>query len=152
MKEIAKHANFVGVKECAGNERIQHYESQGIACWSGNDDQAFEARHEYGAHGVISVAGNLLPKAMRKLMDDPKADQLNDSLQNMFNWLFGAPNPIPLNTILSMAGLCGANFRLPYVPYNKEKRKEGLSLLKLLKDESISDRIKLLKDNDFSLI
>ncbi|TMP25140.1 dihydrodipicolinate synthase family protein, partial [Pseudoalteromonas rubra] len=35
MTPLAEHKNFVGVKECGGNERIAAYERQGIACWSG---------------------------------------------------------------------------------------------------------------------
>ncbi|MAZ75167.1 MAG: 4-hydroxy-tetrahydrodipicolinate synthase, partial [Deltaproteobacteria bacterium] len=39
IEDLAQHPNLLGVKECAGNERMGHYESKGIACWSGNDDQ-----------------------------------------------------------------------------------------------------------------
>ena len=42
IEDLAEHPNLRGVKECAGNERMGHYESKGIACWSGNDDQCFE--------------------------------------------------------------------------------------------------------------
>ena len=41
IEPLSKHENFIGVKECAGNERIAHYEKQGIACWSGNDDESY---------------------------------------------------------------------------------------------------------------
>ena len=44
IEKLAEHPNFVGMKECAGNERMGSYESKGIACWSGNDDQCFEGR------------------------------------------------------------------------------------------------------------
>lgn len=44
MMEIAKHENFAGVKECSGHERIAQYAAEGIKCWSGNDDEAFESR------------------------------------------------------------------------------------------------------------
>ena len=70
IRELAKHPNLLGVKECAGNERIAAYEKEGIACWSGNDDQAWEARHHCGGHGVISVTANVVPGLMRRLMDE----------------------------------------------------------------------------------
>jgi 4-hydroxy-tetrahydrodipicolinate synthase len=38
VMEIAKHPNFAGMKECGGHERIALYASEGIKCWSGNDD------------------------------------------------------------------------------------------------------------------
>jgi len=60
IRRLAEHENFVGVKECAGNERIGLYESEGIACWSGNDDQCFDARHKFNGHGVVSVVSNLV--------------------------------------------------------------------------------------------
>ena len=34
IEPLAKHENFIGVKECAGNDRIAAYENKGIACWS----------------------------------------------------------------------------------------------------------------------
>ena len=40
---------------------MQGYTSRGIRCWSGNDDEAFDARHSAGAVGAISVASNLFP-------------------------------------------------------------------------------------------
>ena len=32
MLELAEHENFIGVKECEGNERIARYSAKGI-CW-----------------------------------------------------------------------------------------------------------------------
>jgi 4-hydroxy-tetrahydrodipicolinate synthase len=85
IEPLAKHPNLIGVKECGGNERIAHYEQQGIACWSGNDDEAHDARHVHKAHGVISVTSNLIPGLFRQLMDT-KNDALNSSLQPLMNW------------------------------------------------------------------
>jgi 4-hydroxy-tetrahydrodipicolinate synthase len=62
------------MKECAGHERIKLYADEGIKCWSGNDDEAHESRFKYGGHGVISVTSNVLPAAMRRLMDFEDSD------------------------------------------------------------------------------
>ena len=70
IEKIALHPNFIGVKECSGSERIDYYEKQSIACWSGNDDQAFESRHLKNSHGVISVASNVIPALFRLLMNE----------------------------------------------------------------------------------
>ena len=40
---------------------LQNYTSSGVQCWTGNDDEAYKARHQAGATGAISVASNLFP-------------------------------------------------------------------------------------------
>ncbi|MCF6193394.1 MAG: 4-hydroxy-tetrahydrodipicolinate synthase [Kangiellaceae bacterium] len=157
MINLSQHDHFIGVKECAGNERIAEYEAQGIACWSGNDDECFEARHLHGAHGVISVTSNIAPNLMRRLMDDNSQTFLNQSLQPLFSWLFSEPNPIAINTALAMTGAIEPIFRLPYVPLNKESRILGLKLLKAIETSEIvgdivGHSLKLLKDQDFRIL
>ncbi|WP_283709192.1 4-hydroxy-tetrahydrodipicolinate synthase [Pseudoalteromonas prydzensis] len=134
IEPLAQHENFIGVKECGGNERINHYEQQGIACWSGNDDEAHDARHTYKAHGVISVTSNLIPGLFRELMDQPNA-QLNESLQPLMQWLFCEPNPIAINTALMMTGAVKPVFRLPYVPLNDEQQQQGETLINQLNEQ-----------------
>lgn len=135
IEPLAKHENFIGVKECAGNERIAHYEKQGIACWSGNDDEAHDARHLHGAHGVISVTSNIVPKQFRTLMDS-RNDELNKSLQPLMSWLFCEPNPIAINTALMMTDAVKPVFRLPYVPLNEAQQAQGLKLISELETGS----------------
>ena len=148
IHSLAKHPNFVGVKECAGNQRIQDYESQGICCWSGNDDEAFEGRHLCNSHGVISVTSNILPSLIRQLMDQNEVE-LNESLSEIFHWLFADPNPIPLNTIMSMMGLCKPVFRLPYVPLVKEKRIQGKELFEKVDSPDIKGPINIYENEEF---
>lgn len=45
----ARHPTLLGVKECTGNARIGAYVARGVPCWSGNDDEAHEARHGHGS-------------------------------------------------------------------------------------------------------
>ena len=151
IEELAKHPNFIGVKECAGNERMGQYEGKGIACWSGNDDQSFEGRHRHGSHGVISVTSNLLPGLMRQLMDtdDP---ELNSRLQPLMEWLFHVPSPNALNTVLSMSGAVQPVFRLPYYPVNRESRQQVIDLLNDFKPEDwVGQELELMKDEQFIL-
>ena len=150
IETLAKHENFIGVKECAGNERIAHYEKQGIACWSGNDDESHDGRHQYGSHGVISVTSNIVPRLMRKLMDNENIE-LNSQLQSLMQWLFCEPNPIAINTTLMMTGAVSTNFRLPYKALSKEQRQQGYELLSALNnDERVGDSLSLLDDDDFN--
>jgi 4-hydroxy-tetrahydrodipicolinate synthase len=133
---LAQHENFIGVKECGGNERIAYYEQHGIACWSGNDDESHDARHTHNAHGVISVTSNLIPGLFRELMDTPNT-ALNSSLQPLMNWLFCEPNPIAINTALIMTKAVKPVFRLPYVPLNAEQQQQGATLINSLAEKHL---------------
>ena len=150
MQDLARHKHFIGVKECAGNDRIAQYAESGILAWSGNDNQCFDARHQYGAVGVISVMGNIIPEAVRQLMDS--ADQaLHESLKPLIQWLFCEPNPIPLNTALAMVDLIQPVFRLPYVPLEETRRKQGADILKNLQ-HVLGSTPNILTDTDFILV
>lgn len=149
IEPIAGHKNFIGVKECGGNERISYYEKQGIACWSGNDDECFDGRHQFGSHGVISVTSNIIPGLMRTLMDKNDA-ALNDELQDLMKWLFCEPNPIAINTALMMTNAVDKIFRVPYHALNLEQRQQGFELIsKLDLNDIVGDSVSLLDDSDF---
>ncbi|MEN8636413.1 4-hydroxy-tetrahydrodipicolinate synthase [Pseudoalteromonas distincta] len=152
IEPLAQHEYFIGVKECGGNERIAHYEQQGIACWSGNDDESHDARHTHKAHGVISVTSNLIPGLFRQLMDT-KNDELNTSLQPLMNWLFCEPNPIAINTAMMMTGAVNPVFRLPYLPLSDEQQAQGEVLInELNNNDVVGGTAKCLKQNDIALL
>merc|ERR1719230_1782038 len=106
-----------------GNERIKELSDKGVPCWSGNDDQCFEGRHNFGGTGVISVTANVVPGLFKKLMTEQN-DALNEKLGPLYAWLFKEPNPIGVNTMLMMLGVCEPVFRLPYTAREKEMREE----------------------------
>ena len=139
--------------ECEGNERIAYYTSQGISCWSGNDDEAHDARHEAGAVGVVSVTSNVVPGIFARLMADEPAPELNEKVQGLISWLFREPNPIGVNTCLCMTGQVKPVFRLPYVPYGKELREEGAELLRELGSEVKGhENLRVMEDDEFLLL
>jgi len=154
IEPLSKHENFIGVKECGGNERIAYYEKQGIACWSGNDDESYTGRHEHGSHGVISVSSNIIPGIMRQLMDKDNLAQtsvLNEKMQGLMQWLFCEPNPIAINTALMMTDAVPKNFRLPYQALTLSQREQGFELLKAIETEDlVGDSLSLLEDSDFN--
>jgi 4-hydroxy-tetrahydrodipicolinate synthase len=153
IEPLSRHKNFIGVKECAGNDRISYYEKQGISCWSGNDDESYVGRHECGSHGVISVTSNIIPKLMRQLMDKENAvdtAKLNEQLQGLMKWLFCEPNPIAINTALMMTGAVAKNFRLPYIALTLAQRQQGFELLKAIDNQhKVGHELLLLNDDDF---
>lgn len=141
------------MKECTGNDRIARHAGQGIACWSGNDDEAHDARHGHDAFGVISVTANIIPSLYSKMMDTSPQDELNKSLQDLIGWLFSQPNPIPINTAMAMCGLCKPVFRLPYVPLSRAEREKGLPLLQDVQEHipGCASEIRVLEDDEFIL-
>ena len=151
IEELFEYGNLLGMKECAGNERMGYYEERGIACWSGNDDQCFEGRHRHNSHGVISVIANLLPGLMRRLMneDDPA---LNERLQPLMAWLFHVPSPNALNTALAMTGAVKPVFRLPYAQVGTEARQKALEMLRTFSiEERVGNLLELMEDEQFEL-
>lgn len=150
---LASHPNFLGVKECTGNERIGSYHKQDVACWSGNDDEAHEGRHKFNSAGVISVTSNLVPSLFSKLMHGEPDYELSQSLNGLMAWLFCEPNPIALNTALAMCGLIKPVFRLPYVPLSKAKREEGAVLLNAVKEHIPGCKeVRVMEDDEFILL
>jgi 4-hydroxy-tetrahydrodipicolinate synthase len=146
--ELAKHENFCGVKECMGNDRIKLLADKGIMCWSGNDEQSHDGRHNFGGLGVISVTSNVLPGLMKKLMTE-KDDAANAKLKKIFGWLFEEPNSIGVNTLLMQLGVCKPVFRLPYTVREEAKRKEVLDIVKEIGIEHFPGKeVVTLKDSD----
>lgn len=153
MLELAKHENFAGVKECTGHDRIAQYAAEGILCWSGNDDEAFESRWKHGGHGVISVTSNMLPGVMSDLMEKEDAEDANKKVQPFMEWLFMEPNPIALNTVMAMTGGASPVFRAPYWPYSKDKREQGVKALEpFLANEIYGGKPEVLDDGDFKVL
>ncbi|KAG1652434.1 hypothetical protein FOA52_005125 [Chlamydomonas sp. UWO 241] len=152
VADIFKHPNFLGMKECTGNARIKAYTSQGINCWSGNDDEAHDARHESGAAGVISVTSNVVPGLMCALMTKPDKE-LNASMQELYSWMFCEPNPIALNTAMSMCGLANPVFRLPYVPLSTGQREKGAVILKSFQKHIPGCKeVRVMDDTEFTFV
>eukprot|EP00250_Pteridium_aquilinum_P005343 c15453_g1_i1 orf=158-1231(+) len=154
IENLRDCANFAGVKECVGNDRIKCYSEGGIAVWSGNDDQCHDARWDFGARGVISVVSNLIPGLMHDLIIKGKDEGLNKKLLPLIDWLFVEPNPIGLNTALAQLGIIRPVFRLPYVPLNIEKRQKFVQLVTDIgRQHFIGDKdVQVLEDEDFLVL
>ena len=76
-----------------------------------------------GAKGVISVASNMIPKAVSQLVEFALRDNYNQArdihLKNyqFFTDIFIEPNPVPIKTLLHLKGLIqSAEVRLPLTP------------------------------------
>lgn len=124
VAELCGHPRIVGIKEArAEPERMDallKFKSGDFAVLSGDDPTACRAMLA-GADGLISVASNVLPAAMRRLCDFAragKADAANEidaQLQPAFEFLGVEPNPIPVKAVLALQGI-GHGLRLPLLP------------------------------------
>lgn len=65
LRQLSNHPNFLGVKECDGQERIKQLTDWDIKVWSGNDDTLPNDVHDYGAFGTITVAGDIDPELVQ---------------------------------------------------------------------------------------
>lgn len=126
--ELAKHPRICGIKEARNDpERMQQLlalRSDDFVVLSGDDPTAVRAMLA-GADGLVSVASNVLPHAMRLLCrlahhgHRDEAMALQARLAPCFEFLAVEPNPIPLKALLAEAGI-GRGPRLPLTPLSEE--------------------------------
>lgn len=119
---LSQIPNINGVKEASGNfSLITHTRrlcGDDFYIWSGNDDQVVPMM-SLGAKGVISVASNLLPKAMTDMShyclagDFAAASRLQIQLSEFIDILFAEVNPIPVKAALNLLGKEAGPLRSP---------------------------------------
>ena len=135
---LARHENINGVKEASGDfsliARVAAECAGELNLWSGNDDHTV-AMMALGAHGVISVASNIVPAAVTKLCalcldgNYPEATALYAKYAAFFSALFIETNPIPVKTAMRLAGMDRGIMRLPLTEMyesNLEKLKAAM--------------------------
>ena len=104
---------------------------------SGDDHTCLQAMR-YGACGVISVAANVVPQAMRvicqaALRQDWAAAEIEESrLRQLFDLLMIETNPIPVKWALHEMSLCAPHMRLPLTPLSANFRESLRDCLVML--------------------
>jgi 4-hydroxy-tetrahydrodipicolinate synthase len=95
-----------------------------------------------GAHGVVSVASNVMPREVAHMVraystgNYSLALKLHDRFYPLFKDLFIETNPGPVKAALSMMGQMEDEFRLPLVPIspaNREKLRKTMRACGVLK-------------------
>jgi 4-hydroxy-tetrahydrodipicolinate synthase len=139
LKRIAGHPNVVAVKEASGSipqmmEVLEEVPAD-FDVLSGDDNLAFSLT-TLGGRGVISVASNLIPGRMSKMIrmaldgDFLAARKEHFALLPLFRAIFLDTNPIPIKYMMHKAGYCAESYRLPMVPLADENKKKIDALLK----------------------
>lgn len=81
-----------------------------------------------GAHGVVSVASNVAPGRVSRMVkaflggDVAGARKIHDALYPLFKDLFVETNPVPVKAALAMMGLIAEEYRLPLCPLSAKSR------------------------------
>ncbi|HXH01126.1 MAG TPA: 4-hydroxy-tetrahydrodipicolinate synthase [Xanthomonadaceae bacterium] len=124
VARLAGHPRIIGIKEAntdsARIAALLPLRSPTFSVLSG-DDPTCRRDLLAGLDGVVSVASNVIPRAMRRLYDlarggdRAQAEALDARLQEVFAFLGVEPNPVPLKALLSRLGL-GHGLRLPLLP------------------------------------
>ena len=138
---LSEHSNIVGIKEAIDDEhRIEELINISNSCSSNfsifsGDDPTFMNSLNIGAHGVISVAANVIPKSISKICQHIRenekhaADALNLKNANLYRLLFVESNPIPVKWMLYKMGLIKEYIRLPLIELDETFHDEIMSEL-----------------------
>ena len=130
-KILSAHPGIRGTKDASGNlsliARTAALCGDGFDIYSGNDDQTLPIM-ALGGKGVVSVAGNLIPRQMHemcRLFLDGRVEEsrrLQLGLLELMDALFWDVNPVPVKAALSMAGVCEEYCRLPLTAMDGGKK------------------------------
>lgn len=126
IARLAKHPKIVAVKEAAGSVmRVSQILDQCDLCVLSGDDPLTIPMMSVGAKGVISVAANIVPKAVAEMVHAALAGNWSKALSlhrryfRLFTDIFIDTNPIPIKAAMAMAGLIEEVYRLPLCPMSK---------------------------------
>jgi 4-hydroxy-tetrahydrodipicolinate synthase len=131
----------VGIKEAGGNaDRVSQLRAAcgpKFSILSGDDGLTLPFM-ALGAHGVVSVASNVAPRWVSRMVEtfakgDVKgARRLHDRLYPLFKALFLETNPAPAKAALALMGRMTEEIRLPLVPVGDATRAQLESAMKAL--------------------
>jgi 4-hydroxy-tetrahydrodipicolinate synthase len=132
MAELARHPMIRGLKEASTDaaqitEMLTQF-SDGLAVYSGNDSQTISIMAQ-GGRGVISVAGNLMPRQMHSLTSAMLSGDLRTAraIYNRMAPLISAfgmeTNPGPIKCAMAMKGMCQDELRLPMCRVEDDTRR-----------------------------
>src|ERR1043165_3226635 len=131
--------NVVGVKEAAGNMEqiltILRDRDDGFLVLSGDDAWTLPMI-SCGADGVISVAGNEIPRLMSAMVaaalsgDWDGAREIHNRVLPLMTGNFIESNPIPVKTAMTMMGILeNDTVRSPLAPITEANRKKMAAIL-----------------------
>jgi 4-hydroxy-tetrahydrodipicolinate synthase len=130
---LAKHPNIIGIKD--GNKKLDHLakvlyltKDDDFEVFTGKDTTAFPFI-AFGGAGAFTVAGNVIPKVMKNMIDfalngqDIEAQKLHFQYYDLFEALRFETNPMAAKMALNLMNLPAGNLRSPLTPLSENKTK-----------------------------
>lgn len=141
VAELAKIDNIVGIKEASGDlsqvsKILELTQDINFDILSGDDNLILPIM-ALGGVGVISVAGNIVPRKMVALVDAmlkgdfESARNIHFQLSPLMRAIFLETNPIPIKAACQLKGLASGPLRLPLASISGE----NLHILKNILEE-----------------
>ncbi|MCS6937040.1 MAG: 4-hydroxy-tetrahydrodipicolinate synthase [Candidatus Bipolaricaulota bacterium] len=138
---LAQIENIFGMKEASASlpqmMELLRSKPEDFRVYSGDDAFAL-ALIACGGDGVVSVAANQIPRAIKELCDAAlrgdfvTARQIHYKYLGLMNANFLESNPIPVKCTLAMMGLIEERYRLPLTPPSEETRQRLRQILQEL--------------------
>ena len=123
--------NIIGIKEAGGSaDRVSQLRAAlgpRFEILSGDDSLTLPFM-AVGARGVISVASNVIPRQVARMVRAYAAGNVRAALKiheqyyPLFKDLFLETNPVPVKAALAMLGRIEEEYRLPLVPLSAKNR------------------------------
>ncbi len=145
VRELWTLPTVIAIKESSGDlqqiARIGAELPEGRSLLAG-DDPLLVPTIAAGGHGIVSVAGNVVPQEMAALLaaarsgDFATAQRLHARLLPLFDALCAEPNPIPIKAALALAGIAEPAMRLPLLPASPATRERLQQALHTLLETS----------------
>jgi 4-hydroxy-tetrahydrodipicolinate synthase len=141
IARLAQVPQIVAVKEAAGSldqvSEIRVRTPDSFLIYSG-DDSLTLPKLAVGATGVVSVAGNLVPGEIKKMITAFFAGQVGEALRlhrrlwPLFKVLFITTNPVPVKAAMRLSGFDCGKVRLPLVDATAREEEQIQAVLRAL--------------------
>jgi len=138
VARLSEHTNIVALKDATGDmQRLQDQQAlvqDDFLFFSGDDFTTLDFIRR-GGHGVVTVSGNVVPRAMAGLCKATSAGNLDEAraiderLQALNTALFVESNPIPVKWALRQMGMIAGGVRLPLTPFAEQHHTQMLAAL-----------------------
>ena len=138
VARLALLETVIGIKEASGDvdraSEIVRRTDPAFAVLSGDDSLTLPIM-SVGGRGVISVVGNIVPRAMRDLTADAlagdfeRARTIHHELLDLCAAMFVETNPVPVKAAAELLGLAISEVRLPLVPLEVSSRQRVFEAL-----------------------